>query len=49
VQQFIGLSVGLVIVGLAACLLGGSLLPLLEVAAVIWAVGAFMRGLSGPH
>jgi hypothetical protein len=45
-EQFIGLALGLVVLGIAACLLGGSILPLLVVAAVIWTVGQFFGGFS---
>ena len=44
--EFIGLALGLLVLGIVACLLGGSLLPLLVVAAVIWTVGRFFGGFS---
>jgi hypothetical protein len=48
-EQFFGLALGLLVLGIAACLLGGSILPLLVIVAVIWTVGAVMRGFSGPR
>ncbi len=48
-EQFIGLALGLFVLGIVASWLGSSILPLLVVVAVIWAVGAFMQGFSGPR
>ncbi len=48
-EQFIGLALGLLVLGIVASWLGSSILPLLVIVAVIWTVGAFMRGFSGPR
>ena len=47
VEDFLGLALGLVVLGILAYLLSGSFLPLLVVAVVIWSVWHFVRGFSG--
>ena len=46
-ESFIKLVLGLLVLGVTASLLGGSVLPLLVVGAVIWTVWHFFCGLSG--
>ena len=46
-ESFLKLVLGLITLGIAASLLGGSVLPLLVVAAVIWTVWQFFCGFSG--
>jgi hypothetical protein len=46
-DEFFRSALGLFIIGLVACILGGSILPLLVVVAVIWTVAHFFGGFSG--
>lgn len=46
-ESFIKIVLGLITVGIAASLLGGSVLPLLVMGAVIWTVWQFFSGFSG--
>jgi hypothetical protein len=44
-----GLALGLLVLGIVASWLGSSILPLIVIVAVVWCVGSFMRGFSGPR
>ncbi len=46
-EQFLGLAFGLLVVGIIASWLGGSIAPLVVIGLVIWGVGAFHDGLTG--
>ena len=47
VEDFFGLALGLVVLGILAYLFSGSFLPLLVVAVVIWLAWHFVSGFSG--
>jgi hypothetical protein len=44
-EKFFGLALGLVVLGVVAWVMNGSILPFLVVLAVIWVVGRFLGGL----
>jgi hypothetical protein len=43
-KELSGIAVGLLVVGLVGALMGGSILPLLVIGAVLWALGSFLGG-----
>jgi hypothetical protein len=45
-KDFMGLALGLFLVGLVGSLMASSILPLLMVAAVAWALGHFLGGFN---
>jgi hypothetical protein len=46
-ESFLNIVLALLVVGVMACLLARSILPLLVVAAVIWTLWHFFDGFSG--
>ena len=46
-DDLLGMAIGLIVVGILAYLMGGGVLPLISIAAVIWAGACFFQGLSG--
>ena len=46
-KDIMGFALGLFLVGLVGSIMAGSIVPLLMVAAVAWALGHFLGGFSG--
>jgi hypothetical protein len=46
-DDFLGLAIGLLVLGILLSFMGGSIMPLIVVAAVIWAGAYFYDGLTG--